>query len=104
MADYLFVYHGGGVPETPEEQASTMAAWNNWYGAIGENLSHGGAPVGMSSTVSSSGVASDGGANPVSGLGPAARIAPRAGLPAPDFREARRVHRPAGAGPVVGRW
>ena len=68
MAKYMFVYHGGGMPETPEEGAKVMAAWNAWYGQMGDALVDGGAPAGKSHTVSKSGVVEDGGANPVSGL------------------------------------
>ncbi len=67
MANYVFVYHGGGMPDTPEEGAAMMEKWNSWYGSMGDAVVNGGAPVGMSKTVSASGVANDGGANPVSG-------------------------------------
>ena len=67
MPKFMFAYHGGGMPETPEEGERMMAAWNAWYGEMGEALVDGGAPVGMSKTVSSSGVAGDGGSNPLSG-------------------------------------
>jgi len=64
----MFAYHGGGMPETPEEGAQMMAAWNAWYGELGENLVDGGAPVGMSVTVVPGGdVTQGGGANPLSG-------------------------------------
>lgn len=67
MPNFVFAYHGGGMPETPEEGAKVMASWNAWYGAMGAALVDGGAPVGMSKTVSKSGIADDGGANPLSG-------------------------------------
>ncbi|MEM7440678.1 MAG: YciI family protein [Pseudomonadota bacterium] len=68
MAKYIFVYHGGGMPETPEEGEKEMAAWNAWYGAMGDAVVDGGAPAGMSKTVHpGGGVTDDGGANPVSG-------------------------------------
>ena len=68
MAKYLFVYHGGGAPSSPEEGKKVMAAWMAWMEGIGSGLVDGGAPVGKSSTVRSDGsVANDGGANPVSG-------------------------------------
>jgi hypothetical protein len=68
MAKYLFVYHGGGHPETKEAQAKAMAAWGAWFGSMGKALLNGGNPVGKSWTVKTSGaVAKDGGANPVSG-------------------------------------
>ncbi|MEO0403062.1 MAG: hypothetical protein AAF214_11855 [Pseudomonadota bacterium] len=67
MPKFMFAYHGGGMPETPEEGARMMAAWNSWYADMGEALVDGGAPVGQSMTVSAGGVAGDGGANPLSG-------------------------------------
>ncbi|KAJ57402.1 hypothetical protein ACMU_02545 [Actibacterium mucosum KCTC 23349] len=67
MPKFAFVYHGGGMPETPEEGAKVMAAWTAWYGNMGESLVDGGAPVAQSHTVSADGVVENGGANPVSG-------------------------------------
>lgn len=67
MPNYVFAYHGGSMPETPEEGAKVMAAWNDWYGSMGDSVVDGGAPVGMSKTVSAKGTADDGGANPLSG-------------------------------------
>lgn len=68
MPDFVFAYHGGGMPETPEEGAKVMAAWEAWYGKMGPALVNPGAPVGMSKTVSSGGIADNGGANPLSGF------------------------------------
>lgn len=68
MPQYMFIYHGGGMPETPEAQEKAMADWGAWYAAMGAAVLHGGGPAGMSKTVSASGVTDDGGANPVSGL------------------------------------
>ncbi len=68
MAKFLFVYHGGGHPETKEAQAKVMAAWGAWFGSMGKALINGGNPVGKSWTVKGKGsVAKDGGANPASG-------------------------------------
>lgn len=69
MSKYLFVYHGGGMPESEEDQARVMQAWQDWMGAHGSAIIDGGAPVGMSQTVSSAGVAANGGSNPASGYG-----------------------------------
>lgn len=66
MPRYLYVYHGGGTPP-PEEAAAAMAKWTAWLGGMGDKLVEGGAPVGLSKTVSPGGVADDGGANPASG-------------------------------------
>lgn len=68
MAKYLFVYHGGSMPETKADQEKAMKAWGDWLGGMGQALVDGGNPVGKSSTVRSDGsVASDGGPNPASG-------------------------------------
>lgn len=67
MPKFIFAYHGGGRPETPEEGAKEMAKWQAWMAKHADALSDPGAPVGMSKTVSSSGVADNGGANPLSG-------------------------------------
>lgn len=67
MPKFMFIYHGGGRPETPEEGARVMAAWQNWMAGIGEALVDGGNPAGMSKTVTAKGVEDNGGSNPVSG-------------------------------------
>ncbi|MEP3332021.1 hypothetical protein [Sedimentitalea sp.] len=67
MPNFLFVYHGGGMPDTQEEIDKSMAAWGKWMEVNGPSLVEPGNPVGMSKTVSASGVADNGGANPVSG-------------------------------------
>jgi hypothetical protein len=68
MAKYLFVYHGGKRPSNPADVKKVMDAWGNWFGSMGAAVIDGGNPVGKSSTVRSDGsIASDGGANPVSG-------------------------------------
>ncbi|QIE45856.1 hypothetical protein G5B38_10150 [Pseudohalocynthiibacter aestuariivivens] len=67
MPNYLFIYHGGGKPETEEEGNAMMAQWMAWFGDMGAAVVESGAPVGLSKTVSASGVADDGGANPTSG-------------------------------------
>ncbi len=67
MPQFIFAYHGGKTPETPEEGERVMAAWNDWFAEMGEIVDIPGAPVGMSKTVSQGGVADNGGSNPVSG-------------------------------------
>lgn len=67
MPNYLFVFHGGTMPEDPKEIEETMALWGAWYGSIGADVVDGGNPVGKSHTVSADGTVEDGGANPVSG-------------------------------------
>jgi hypothetical protein len=67
MSKYLYVYHGGSMPETEAEGAKVMAAWGAWMGGLGDAIVDGGAPLGLSKTVSATGVTDDGGANPASG-------------------------------------
>lgn len=68
MPNYIFAYHGGGKPESPEEGQKVMAAWMAWYESMGTAVADGGAPVGMSKTVTASGIEDNGGSNPLSGF------------------------------------
>lgn len=68
MARFAFIYHGGKAPTDPAEMEKVMEAWNVWYGAMGDDLLDGCGPAGKSKTVTSGGIADDGGANPVAGL------------------------------------
>ena len=67
MANYLLVYHGGSMEETPEGQAKAMEAWMGWFGSLGEAVVDGGNPVGRAWTVTQDGTVEGGGANPASG-------------------------------------
>lgn len=67
MPKFLYVYHGGKTPESEADQLRVMAAWGAWMGGLGAALVDGGAPVGMSKTVSTGGIADNGGSNPASG-------------------------------------
>ncbi|MEP0521423.1 MAG: hypothetical protein ABJO09_06000 [Hyphomicrobiales bacterium] len=68
MPKFIFAYHGGGKPETPEAGAEMMEKWNAWLESLGAAAINPGNPVGMSKTVSASGVADNGGSNPLSGF------------------------------------
>ena len=68
MADYIFAYHGGNKPESPEAGAEMMAKWKAWLDGLGDAVVNPGTPLGMSKTVSTSGVADDGGPNPLMGF------------------------------------
>jgi hypothetical protein len=67
MQNFIFAYHGGKMPESKEEGEKALAAWMAWFAGMGDAVVNMGNPVGKSSTVSSSGVTNDGGANPLSG-------------------------------------
>lgn len=44
MTKFVLFYRGGNMPETPEEQAQIMQAWNGWFGQLGSGLVDGGQP------------------------------------------------------------
>ena len=67
MPKYVFAYHGGSMPDTPEEGAKVMAKWQNWLASMGDDVVDGGNPVGPSRTVFPDKVTDNGGANPLSG-------------------------------------
>jgi hypothetical protein len=65
VADYVLLYSGGGMPETEEEQAQVMKAWDAWFKQLGGALKDGGNPfTSAAKTVKPDGSVSDGaGAN-----------------------------------------
>ena len=54
MGKYVYVYKGGGMPESEEEGKRLMAAWQSWMGALGGDLVDGGNPFGDSTAVGGS--------------------------------------------------
>ncbi len=68
MAKFLLTYHGGGMPDSPEEGEKIMQAWTAWFGDLGSAVIDMGAPCGAAKTVGPDGSATDGGgANPATG-------------------------------------
>jgi hypothetical protein len=68
VADYLLLYSGGGMPETEEEQAQVMKAWDEWFAQLGGALKDGGNPFTPSAkTISADGSVKDGGVAPATG-------------------------------------
>jgi len=35
MAKFIYVYHGGTAPRSPEEGQKAMQAWTSWFGELG---------------------------------------------------------------------
>ena len=68
MANFVFAYHGGGKPETPEEGERLKGLWWKWVEDLGDAVINPGTPVGMSKTVSADGVTDDGGPHPLMGF------------------------------------
>lgn len=67
MPEFIFAYHGGKTPQSPEEVEREMAAWGAWFESMGTAVVIPGNPVGQSHTVTRDSVVQDGGANPISG-------------------------------------
>jgi hypothetical protein len=65
--NYLLVYHGGEMPETPEEGAEVLASWNAWFATLGDAVVDGGNPVGQVRTIGNNGTISNGALNPATG-------------------------------------
>jgi hypothetical protein len=55
MANYVFIYKGGGVPESEEEGQRVMQAWMTWLGGLGASVVDQGAPFGASGSVGNGG-------------------------------------------------
>jgi hypothetical protein len=66
MAKFVYVYSGGQMAATPQEQEQQMQAWGAWFGTLGDSVSDMGNPFGTSATVSGGGV-SEGGASKAGG-------------------------------------
>ncbi len=66
MADFVLLYTGGSMPETEEEQAKVMQAWDAWYGRLGGGVKDGGNPfTPAAKTVAPDGSVSDGAPGPL---------------------------------------
>jgi hypothetical protein len=61
MTKYVFFYVGGGMPESEEETAKVMKAWEDWYTDLGPAVVDGGYPFSpMAKSVASDGTVSEG--------------------------------------------
>ena len=68
MTNYAFTYYGHPKFETQEAGAEHMAKWQAWMGGLGDAVVNPGWPLGNSMTVTSEGVTSGGGSNPLTGF------------------------------------
>jgi hypothetical protein len=61
MSNFLLVFTGGGMPESEEEQAKVMKAWEDWYLELGDAVVDPGNPTGPEAkTIVPGGSVSDG--------------------------------------------
>jgi len=55
MAKFVYIYTGGGMPETEEEGAQVMKAWQGFLDGFGDKLVDIGSPFGASQAVNGNG-------------------------------------------------
>jgi hypothetical protein len=67
MANYVFVYKGGGMAATEAEQQAAMAAWMQWFGGLAGAVVDPGTPFGPSKSVGTNGSVNDGGGSRLTG-------------------------------------
>ena len=60
MAKFVYLYSGGSMAETPEEQATAMQQWTAWFTELGANVADQGAPFAASAGVSGTGTTNGG--------------------------------------------
>ena len=67
MLHFLFAYHVGKQPDTPEETEVEIEHWRGRFDRIDPAIVDLGNPAGTAKTVSAKGVSDSGGDNPLSG-------------------------------------
>jgi hypothetical protein len=55
MAKFVYIYTGGGMPESEEEGAKLMKQWQDFLGGFGDKLVDMGNPFGASQAVNGNG-------------------------------------------------
>ena len=60
MAKFVYVYTGGQMAATPEEQEKAMQEWGAWFGTLGDSVTDMGNPFGAYATVSPNGTTEGG--------------------------------------------
>ena len=55
MAKFVYIYTGGGMPDSEEEGARLMKQWQDFLGGFGDHLVDMGAPFGASQAVKGNG-------------------------------------------------
>lgn len=68
MPQFIFTYHGGKKPETPEEGQKHMEEWKAWADGLGAALVNRGTPVGITKILTVDGVSDERASNPIMGF------------------------------------
>ena len=67
MANFLFLTHGGSMPESPEEGAKVMQAWTDWFTTLGDAIANPGSPISQVRTIAADGSVGSGEGHTVTG-------------------------------------
>jgi hypothetical protein len=59
MTNYVLLFRGGSMAETPEHQAQVMQAWTAWFDALGPALVDAGNPASTTKIIAPDGTVSD---------------------------------------------
>src|SRR5262245_1258804 len=57
MGKFVYIYTGGNLDRSPEDQEKVMQEWGAWFGTLGDAVVDMGNPFGGSATVKSGGSA-----------------------------------------------
>ncbi|MEJ2116666.1 MAG: hypothetical protein P8Y36_01700 [Alphaproteobacteria bacterium] len=68
MPQFIFTYHGGKKPDTPEAGKEGMEKWKEWAASLGTALVNPGTPVGVTKVLTKDGVSSEPSPHPVMGF------------------------------------
>lgn len=60
MAKFVYLYTGGQMAATPQEQEKAMQEWGAWFTTLGDSVTDMGNPFGRSATVSPDGTSQGG--------------------------------------------
>ncbi len=68
MPQFIFTYHGGEKPSTPEAGQEAMQQWKDWAATLGSALINPGTPVGITKVLTKDGVSLDPSPHPIAGF------------------------------------
>ncbi len=68
MPQFIFTYHGGNKPDTPEAGKEAMEKWKEWAAGLGSALINPGTPVGVSKVLTKDGASNEDSPNPIMGF------------------------------------
>ncbi len=67
MANFVFLYRGGGTPKDEKEGQKIMKAWGDWFTKLGSAVVNAGNPLGAAVTVAKTGTKNGAGRRPING-------------------------------------